>query len=865
MYEDLGFNVFSTWPSYAVVIPLILIGLIFAYKRAPLWLWTIFVAIMMWGYGGTQGWWITFAIIAVIFNVYPIRRYLISAPIMKLLDIMGFLPTISETEKIALEAGKNWFEGEYFDGRPRFNNILKEKWPELSEEEQQFMDKQAEEICEMIDDWEVHKEQDLPPQVWEYLKKENFFGLVIPKEYGGKEFSAYALNRLIQKLGSRSIPLAVDVMVPNSLGPAELLSHYGTQTQKNYYLPRLADGREIPAFGLTEPNAGSDASAVSSRGEVFKGHDGQLYIKLNWNKRYITLASVATLLGLAFQLDDPNEYLGKGKHPGITCGLIPTSQDGVDTSYRHHPLSVPFINSPTTGTDVVVSIDQIIGGPEQAGNGWKMLMETLAAGRGIYLPALSTGGAKFASRMGGSYALIREQFGLPIGRFEGIQEILGRIGGKTYLMDSFNRFTAGAVDSGKKPAVISAIVKYMASEINRQVIIDNMDLVGGKGIVMGPNNPMAHAYMAAPIGITVEGSNVVTRSLIIFGQGLISCHPHAFNLMDSLQNGNLKNFDKSLWNHFGMMFSNVFRNILLSLTRGRIGSSPVGGTTAKYYKKLQWASARFSITADMALLSMGAALKKKEKISGRFADILSWLYICTSVLRRFEAEGRKKEDLPFVHWAMRYGLYQINQNFQGIYKNFKAPLLGPLVRGPLALWCRINALSKYPGDRLSRQISSLMQTPGGVRDRLTTGLYLPVSDKETVAIQEKAFELSYQSLPVREKLKNAEKKGKLPKEPVRNILDSALNQGIINKEEAELLEKAESYRDEVVKVDSFPAEGFKHHVPPMPKYDSELEQNTDDSDGEGNSSPEQKKEVSQEKDDSSKESILDKIKKFTRL
>ena len=851
--QETGFGIFYEFPAIYTIAPIILIFLILAYKRAPFWLWTIFAAAILWGYAAVQWVWIVFGVIAVLFNIPLLRRYIISAPIMKLLNAMGFLPTISDTEKIALEAGKNWFEGDYFKGKPDFKKVLKESWPELTEKEKSFLEGPAEKVCEMTDDWEVHKEQDLSPEVWDFLKKEKFFGLVIPEKYGGKEFSAYALNCLVQKLGSRSIPLAVDVMVPNSLGPAELLVHYGTDKQKDYYLPRLADGREIPAFALTEPNAGSDASSISSHGKVFKGHDGKIYLKLNWDKRYITLASSATLLGLAFQLEDPEELLGKGTFPGITCALIPTDTEGVTNDQRHHPLGVPFINSPTTGKDVVVPVEQIIGGTEQAGNGWKMLMETLAGGRAIYLPALGLAGAKFSSRMSGGYSLVREQFGLPIGRFEGIQEILARIGGKTYLMDAFNRFTCGAIDSGSRPAVISAIVKYMGSELNRQTIIDSMDIYGGKGIVMGPNNLLAHGYIAAPIGITVEGSNVVTRSLIVFGQGLISCHPYAFRLMDALQKNNLKEFDKTLWKHVGMMFSNTFRSFLLSLTRGKIGYSPVGGATSKYYKKLQWASASFSITADFALISMGAALKTKEKLSGRFADALAWLYICTSVLRKYEAEGRKKEDLPYVEWSMQYGLHEIQKSLEGIHKNFRAPLLGPLMRGPVSFWGRMNSFSRKPDDQLTRQVATLMQKPGSSRDRLTTGLYIPKAETEALAIQEKAFELAYETLPIREKLKKAIKKGVLPKKPVPEIIELAVNENIINNEEATLLKKTEKARDEVVKVDSFPADGFKHHVPGMPLEKKPTEKNND-----GN--------IKQEKrNEKNEESFFDKLKKITRL
>ncbi len=817
MFTELpGYGILSNFPQYIPVAAIVFIALIFLWHRAYFILWTLFFAALLWGYAAPEWLWTTFAIIAVIFNIPLIRRFLISAPLMQVMNWLGFLPAISDTEKIALDAGRNWFEGNFFSGRPGFKKILKEPWPKLNEEERAFLEGPVEKVCEMTDDWETHKNMDLSQSVWSFLKKEGFFGMAIPKKYGGKGFSAYAMNRVVQKLGSRSIPLTVDVMVPNSLGPAELLVHYGTEEQQDYYLPRLATGQEIPAFALTEPHAGSDASSITASGKVFIGDDGKRYLRLNWDKRYITLASKATLLGLAFKLEDPENLLGKGTSPGITCALIPTRLAGVTNNRRHHPLGVPFINSPTTGKDVVVSVNQIIGGPEQAGNGWRMLMETLAGGRGIYIPALSLAGAKFSARMTGGYSLVREQFGMPIGRFEGIEEILAKIGGLTYAIDAFNNFTCASVDSGRKPAVISAVAKYMASDLNRDCINLSMDLYGGKGIVMGPNNLMAHGYMASPIGITVEGSNVVTRSLIIFGQGLISCHPYAFKLMDALQKGNLRAFDKSLWKHAGMMRSNLTRAVLLSLTRGRLGYSPRGGAVSVYYKKLQWATTTFSITADLALLSLGASLKAREKLSGRFADVFSWLYICTSVLRKFEAEGRKKEDLPFVHWSMQYGLFQIQQNLEGIFSNMSIPLLGPVMRGPVSWWGRLNTLSRMPSDKLTKKIAQQMQVPGEQRERLTRGLYIPSNEKEAVAKLEKAFVLAHATIPAREKLKIAIKKGRLPKKPVSEILNLAVEKNILSEEEAAQIKKAAIARDLVIAVDSFPDAGFSKHVPGLP-------------------------------------------------
>ncbi|MDX1667484.1 MAG: acyl-CoA dehydrogenase family protein, partial [Saprospiraceae bacterium] len=428
--SEYWFGILMDAPLAATIGGIVLIVLILGYRGARLWLWTLFTFLLLWGLGATTGWWIAFAVLALMFNIKPLRRTLISAPLMKLIDRLGLLPTISDTERIALEAGSTWIERDFFSGKPNFKKILQEDYPQLSQKEQAFIDGPCEELCRMTDDWEIHQRKDLPKKAWDYIKKERFFGMVIPEEYGGLGFSATGMNAVIAKLGSHSIPLAVDVMVPNSLGPAELLINYGTQEQKDYYLPRLARAEEIPCFALTEPRAGSDAASINSHGEVFKGDDGELYIRLNWKKRYITLGAVSTVLGLAFQLRDPDNLLGAGTEPGITCGLIPSDSEGISIDQRHDPLGVPFINSPTEGEDVVVPVDQIIGGPGQAGNGWKMLMETLAGGRGIFMPGLNAGGAKLTSRVAGVYSVVRQQFGLPIGRFEGVEELLAPIAAK---------------------------------------------------------------------------------------------------------------------------------------------------------------------------------------------------------------------------------------------------------------------------------------------------------------------------------------------------------------------------------------------------------------------------------------------------
>ncbi|MFU8803825.1 MAG: acyl-CoA dehydrogenase, partial [Bradymonadaceae bacterium] len=506
-----GFLLGTPWWLGLIVGIVLVVSL--GFLGAPLWLWTALIALTLWGIAAPAWAWVVFGVVAILFNVRPIRRSLISRPLMNMIQRLKLLPSISQTQRDAIEAGSVWVEGEFFSGRPDFKLLQSVYYVDLTEEEQAFLDGPVERLCEMTDDWQIHLDRNLPEEVWEFLKEERFWGLIVPRAYGGREFSPAAHSAVIAKLATRSVPLAVTVMVPNSLGPAELLLHYGTVEQKDHYLSRLARAEEIPCFALTEPRAGSDAVAITSSGEVFEGDDRELYLRLNWEKRYITLAARATLLGLAIQLRDPENHLGLGEEVGITCALIPADTPGVVLGHRHDPLGIPFINSPTQGYDVVVPIDSIIGGPEQAGKGWRMLTESLAEGRGVSLPAQSAGSAKYVARVVGAYAAVRQQFGLPIGRFEGIEEPLARIGGLTYILEAVRNYTVSGVTSMGKPAVVSAIAKYMSTEMMREVVNDGMDIVAGKGICMGPNNFLARAYQQSPIAITVEGANIMTRCL----------------------------------------------------------------------------------------------------------------------------------------------------------------------------------------------------------------------------------------------------------------------------------------------------------------------------------------------------------------
>ena len=799
-------NLFFSNPMIVTLV-LISLFLLLGYLGLPLWVWSLYGTVLLAVANAPIWLWAIFAVVAVVFNVPMLRRSLITSPIIKAIQYFQVLPRISDTERAAIEAGNVWVDGEFFSGKPNFDRIKSEPYPQVTPELQEFLDGPVEQVCQMASDWEIYRRQDLPPQVWEYLKQERFFGMMIPPEYGGLGFSNFAYSTVMTKLASRSFTHVATVSVPNSLGPAKLLLRYGTVPQKEYYLPRLARGEEIPCFALTEPNAGSDAASIKSEGVVFQGEDGKLYLRLNWNKRYITLGAVATLLGLAFKLRDPENLLGKGEDIGITCALIPTNTPGVVLERRHDPMGVPFYNSPTQGHDVVVPIDQIIGGVEQAGEGWKMLMQSLAGGRGISFPATCTGVAKLVSRVTGAYTIVRRQFGLPIGKFEGVEEPLARIGGLTYLMDAARTYTCGAVDKGEQPAVISAIAKYNLTELSRQIINNGMDIMGGAGICRGERNLLANIYTATPISITVEGANILTRTMMIFGQGAIRCHPYVYQEITALNQGDINAFDSALWHHLGLTIRNGFRAELLSISRGYL-ARPFGGVTAPYYRQLEWASASFALMTDLALFSFGGTLKRRENLTGRFADILSWMYLATATLRRFEEEGCKQEDLSFVRWGMEYSFAQIQKGFEGICDNWSVPIVGGLLR-IVGWWWRMNPIGTLPTDEVGSKIAHILQTPGEQRDRLSQGIYIPTSEEEALGRMEKAFLLSSQAEPIIKKIKNSIRTGKLPQKRPEQLITEALVAGLISREEAELVYEAEMVRNDAIQVDSFTLEEYQ--------------------------------------------------------
>ncbi len=803
------YGVLESQCTLAAVISLALI-FVLGFTGAPLILWTIVAAAMLAALGAGVTAWIVFGVLAVIFNIPPIRAILVSSIIMKVMK--GILPSISETERVAIEAGVVWVEGELFSGKPDFKRMMAEPYPDLTGEEKAFIEGPVNKLCEMIDDWRIWQDREIPENVMEFIKQSKFFGMIIPKEYGGLGFSALCHSEVVKRISSRSLPCGITVMVPNSLGPAELLVHYGTQAQKDKYLKDLADGTHIPCFALTEPGAGSDAGSITASGELFKGDDGKLYIKLNWNKRWITLAAISTLLGLAFKLRDPKNYLGKGEELGITCALIPSHTKGVVLGLRHDPLGVPFYNCPTRGVDVIVPAEEcIIGGLEGAGQGWKMLMECLGAGRGISLPAQSTGGTQMAAMAASAHSSIRKQFGMPIGRFEGIEEPLARITGSAYILEASRRYTCGALDKGIKPAVVTAIAKYNSTEMGRDAVIDCMDILGGAGISRGPKNFVSSGYIAMPIGITVEGANILTRTLMIFGQGALRAHPYAFKEVKAVEQNNLGDFDKAFFGHIGHVVRNLFRSIGLSLTRGRLACAPSGaGALKPYYKKLAWASASFAIMTDVGMGVLGGQLKFKEKLTGRYADILSWMYLATAVMRRWEAEGRRKEDLPVVRYALETAFFHIQTAFDGLFYNFKAPGISWFFRGVLGSWSRINRMSSGPSDGQGSQVAAIVQTPGEQRTRLTDGVFVSNSGQDHFHKLEKALITVKAAEATDRKIKSAVRSKQLPRLKGAPLYDEALKQKVITQPEFDTLALAEKVRWEMIQVDEFTLDEYKN-------------------------------------------------------
>ncbi|MBI2601547.1 MAG: acyl-CoA dehydrogenase [Deltaproteobacteria bacterium] len=795
-------GIFSNLSWFNSFLIFFLLFLAFGYFSLPIWVWAIGFLGLCFAFGFPP-WIIASAgVVFAIFAVPLLRRICFTAPLMSFIKARKLLPAISETERVALEAGSTWVDGDLFSGKPDFSKILKEPLGNLSAEEQAFLDGPCEKVCAMTDDELTYQQNDLSREVWAFLKREKFFGLVIPKEYGGLGFSALGHSEVIHKLSSRSIPLGITVMVPNSLGPAELLVLYGTQEQKDYYLPRLASGEEIPCFGLTEPNAGSDAGSLEASGVLFRGDDKTLYLKLNWSKRYITLGSVSSVIGLAVRIFDPDRLFGKQNDLGITCVLVPSRTKGVNIAMRHNPLGIPFINSPLEGKDVVVPIKQVIGGEAGVGQGWRMLMECLAAGRGISLPSYSTGAVKKVVRATSSYAKVRHQFGMPLWRFEGVDEVIGEIASFAYLLEASRLFTCGAIDQGMKPAVVSAICKYHSTEIHRSVVAKAMDVWGGAGISQGPKNVIARNYIASPISITVEGANILTRSMIIFGQGAIRCHPYAYQEIKALQDDDIKGFDNAFSGHVGRIINCFCRMLVLSPTRALFVKTPPS-VMAQYYRKLSWASNTFAFMSELVMLMFGGSLKFREKMTGRFADVLSWMYLVTAALRRYE-ERKDKQEEDVVHYLAQYGLHQIKRAFEGIYQNFDVPFFGGLFRFFVLPWTRLNSFASGPFDTLGSKITKRLLTEPDFRDMLTKrSVYLPENGEERIRELEEAYELAGKSEDITHKITKAMKKGVIGKGRPHKKVGEAVEKGLIDREEAELITSYLAYQESIVAVDSF--------------------------------------------------------------
>ena len=764
--------------------------------------------------------------VAVLIGVRPVRRALISRPIFG--TYKKILPQMSDTEREALEAGTVWWDGELFRGNPDWNKMLAYPVPKLTAAEQSFMDNEVEEACRLVDDWKVsHETQDMTPEAWKYVKDNGFLGMIIPKKYGGLEFSAYAHSQVVTKLSTRSSALSVSVMVPNSLGPAELLLHYGTDEQKNHYLPRLAKGVEIPAFALTSPWAGSDAASIPDVGIVCKGMwQGKevLGMRVTWDKRYITLGPVCTILGLAFHLYDPDGLLGSKKHIGITCALVPRDTTGADMSRRHFPLNAMFMNGPTRGKDVFMPLDYIIGGPKMAGQGWRMLMECLAAGRSISLPSSNAGMAQLTARAVGGYARVRSQFKMAVGRFEGVEEALTRIGAYTYMMDAVRKMTAGAVDLGEKPSVVSAIAKYHVTERARQVVNDGMDIVGGKGICLGPSNFMGRAYQQIPIGITVEGANILTRSLILFGQGAIRCHPFVLKEMQAAHHPDarqgLVDFDKALFGHIAFTIGHAFGAFFKGLTGSHFVSAPsnVAPETRRYYQQLTRFSAAFAFLSDISMLVMGGELKRREKLSARLGDILSMLYLCSATLKRYESEGRQQADAPMMHWAIWDAMYKAQMAFDGVIANFPNKFIGRML---YRIIFPLGHPYDVPSDKIGHQVAKLLIEPSASRDRLTAEAYLPKDETQAVGAVELALKATIEAEPIEAKIRAAEKEGKLDNNPdanVRDLAHAAFAAGIVTAAEYAVLKRRNELRDIVIRVDDFPMDfGLSQRLPVVHK------------------------------------------------
>lgn len=797
-----------------ILLLLVFLG-IAAYWRANGWILTTAAVI-----GALLGgaWWLAIIalIVGVIFCVSGVRRTVFTDPVFKIFKKVT--PPMSETEQAAINAGTVWWDGELFSGKPDYNKLLSYRDPQLSPEEQAFMDGPVEELCQMLDDWDItHNRKDLPPEVWQFIKDKGFLGMIIKKQYGGLDFSNYAHAKVVMKIGTRCGSAAVSVMVPNSLGPGELLQHYGTEEQKNYYLPRLAKGEDIPCFALTSPYAGSDAGAIPDFGVVCRGsytdprtgeqHNDVLGVRVSWEKRWITLAPIATVLGLAFKMYDPDGLLGDKKDIGITCALVPTEYEGVVHGRRHYPAGSVFMNGPTWGKDVFIPLDWIIGGVDYAGKGWQMLVECLSVGRCISLPANSVAGGKVASYTTGLYARIRDQFGLPIGKFEGVDEAIARIGGYTYQMEAAQDLALTGLDLGEKPSVISAMLKYHNTERLRKTLNDAMDVHGGRAVVWGPRNYLASGYQAIPIAITVEGANILTRSMMIFGQGAIRCHPYVLKEMQAAMNNDAAAFDAAFSAHSKFIMVNAFRSFWLSLTNGAFSGSPRSGIAAPYYRRITRLAANFALAADFAMFSLGGSLKFREKLSARLGDILSNLYIASAVLKRFERDGSPKADEALMQYAAETALYDAEVALKGLLDNLpNRPVAWILRVLTLPLGRRLHPAS----DKLGTRVANSMMEGGAALQSLTKMMFVSKDEADPIGVLPIAHQAVIAAEPLEKKLRNMARKNEFAAVSPATQLAEALEKGILTQEEFDLVTRARQLKRDVIMVDDFDMQLEEH-------------------------------------------------------
>lgn len=730
------------------------------------------------------------------------------AAIMRFMRDNNVLPRISDTERQALEAGTVWIDGQIFSGNPDFANMLAEPYNQHSAEEQAFLDGPTADLCRMIDRYQVGISRKVPDAVIDAIKQHGFMGLLIPKQYGGKEFSTLAISSVMAKINPYCPTAGTFVLIPNSLGAAELLKHYGTDEQKNAYLPKLASGEYVPCFGLTELTAGSDAASIKAEGVVFRDEQGDPKIRLNFRKRYITLAPAANLISLAFQMHDPENLLGKGEYPGITVIMLHKGTPGLHNGDHHLPIGLSFYNGPIIGENVIASPEEIIGGPDYAGQGWRMLMEQLAGGRAVSLPAGAIGGMKLIAAATGAYSVIRHQFGIPIGLMEGVQEKIARIAAFTYMFEGARVYSCSALDNGEQPPVISALLKSSSTDYTQKAIVDGMDVFSGSGVMQGPNNILGGGYSSAPVSITVEGANIMTRTLITFGQGATRCHPYALPLVKAVEDNNATEFRNKLLGWLWHSASNFFRAKVRGLTRGYSAGSPESGAVATYYRRLAWASSRFALLADLALYLIGSKLKSKGSLGGRFADALTYQVLALSALRRFKAEGSRAEDLPLVAYSCEYALAKIQDAFEGIHANFDAPVVGWWLRGPSALFLRMNPLSRGPSDRLIPKVAGSVQLMNEQFKRMTDGIAPVDENGPGMGRLMKAFRLHTEVEPIKKKIAKAQRVRELPRGMAYDLIDLALSSKVITQSEASQLKDANAAAMAAIEVDVFKPEDY---------------------------------------------------------